>query len=81
MVNIPIGNGLIKRYGYYPHCGHAGDQDIPCMVCAEHSGPYLCPVCQGRGFVVLDFYESIPLRTDAMVPCRSCVNGLVWKPV
>ena len=45
--------------------------------------PYLCPVCQGRGFVPPGFYGSygaIANRTDSD-PCRACNStGVLWGP-
>jgi hypothetical protein len=45
--------------------------------------PWLCPVCQGRGFVPVGFYNPFDVSagstTAANPSCKSCdATGIVW---
>lgn len=42
--------------------------------------PWCCPVCQGRGWVPVGFYESWAVNpTSANPSCKSCDStGIVW---
>ena len=55
-------------------------QDIKCN---EHKEkPHCCPVCWGKGTVVYNFYDNIPLYNALFMNpvCRSCNgNGIVWR--
>ena len=48
------------------------------------SRPHTCPVCQGRGFVALGFYQHLPGVgiVGGTEPCRTCNgSGVIWgKP-
>jgi hypothetical protein len=42
--------------------------------------PWCCPVCQGRGFVPVGFYNPFDMSTASANPsCKSCdATGIVW---
>ena len=50
--------------------------------------PHKCPVCQGKGIVILGFYNLLPTQTDTKTftvmsfeNCRSCTNGIIWGEI
>jgi len=51
----------------------------------EEKKPFCCPVCNGRGYVPVGFYQStgptFVTSSTATDPCRSCNGkGVVWGP-
>jgi hypothetical protein len=53
--------------------------EIPVLKVEPYDGPwpFRCPVCEGRGWMPINFYSNLPVTGDE--PCRSCENGVIWR--
>lgn len=70
-----------NNHKYYPNT--AGDykaEDVLIYPQAEPvKQPYFCPVCYGKGFVDLGFYNHGLSTSTNPETCRTCIGkGIIW---